>query len=58
MKNKNDIFLNKQYKVWTMQQACMRPGALEILAKPSRMSNTLFYPNGRTVYAPFKENAL
>ena len=47
---KNDVFLNKQYKSWTMKSACQRPGALEVLAKPSRMVNTLFYPDGSTKY--------
>ena len=51
-KVKDDIFLNKQYKGWTMKSACHRPGALEVLEKPSRMANTLFYPNGDTKYDP------
>ena len=51
-KVKNDIFLNKQYKSWTMQSACQRVGALDILAKPSRMTNTLFFPDGSTKHDP------
>lgn len=51
-KVKDDIFLNKQFKSWTMQSACQRVGALDILSKPSRMANTLFYPNGEVKYDP------
>jgi len=42
----------KQYKSWTMQSASTRTGALDILSKPSRIVNTLFYPNGDTKYDP------
>ena len=52
MDNKINSFSFKQYKNWTMKNACMRPGALEMLEKPSRMTNTLFYPNGETKYDP------
>ena len=49
---KNDEFSFKQYKSWTMQSACQRVGALDILSKPSRMTNTLFFPNGSTKHDP------
>ena len=52
MKNKDDVFENKKYKMWTMKESCLRIGALEVLAKPSRMANTLFYPAGHIEYAP------
>lgn len=32
-----------------MPKLPIRPGATEILAKPSRIGNTLFYPDGRVV---------
>lgn len=36
-------------KTKTLQQMVHRPGALEVLNMPSRMANTLFYPDGRVV---------
>lgn len=47
-----DVFSFKQYQSWTLEQASSRTGALDILAKPSRIANTLFYPNGDTKYDP------
>ena len=29
-----------------MRKVATRPGALDVLDKPSRMANTLFFPNG------------
>lgn len=45
---KSDKYSFKQYKNWTLEQASTRKGALDILSKPSRIVNTLFYPNGST----------
>jgi hypothetical protein len=45
----------KEYKGFTLQQVCHRKGALDILLNPSRMSNTLFYPNGKVEYAPISK---
>jgi len=36
-------------KVKTMKQIVHRVGALEVLEMPSRMGNTLYYPDGRVV---------
>ena len=36
-------------KVKTMRQMVHRVGALEVLEMPSRMANTLYYPDGRVV---------
>lgn len=47
-----DVFNFKQYKSWTLEQASTRKGALDILSNPSRMANTLFYPNGEVKYDP------
>jgi hypothetical protein len=46
-KNKIEkLVSSKALKMFTLEQVAMRPNSLTILAKPSRMSNTLFYPNG------------
>ena len=37
---------SKQLKIFTLEQAAMRQNSLNILAMPSRMANTLYYPNG------------
>jgi hypothetical protein len=36
-------------KTKTMRQMVHRVGALEVLEMPSRMANTLYYPDGRVV---------
>jgi hypothetical protein len=36
-------------KMQSMRHTVHRPGALEVLAMPSRMGGTLFYPDGRKV---------
>ena len=47
MKKKPErLVSSKQLKMFTLEQAAMRPHSLDILAKPSRMANTLYYPNG------------
>ena len=47
-----DVFNFTQYKSWTMKTACHRKGGLKVLQNPSRMANTLFYPNGEVKYDP------
>jgi hypothetical protein len=47
-KNKVEkLVSSKRLKMFTLEQAAMRPNSLTILAKPSRMANTLYYPDGR-----------
>lgn len=49
MKKKTErLVSSKQLKMFTLEQAAMRPNSLDILAMPSRMANTLYYPNGKT----------
>jgi hypothetical protein len=46
-KNKIEkLVSSKTLKMFTLEQVAMRPNSLTILAKPSRMANALFYPNG------------
>jgi len=40
------------YKGMMLKQIAMRPNSMRILEKPSRIHNTLYYPNGTTT----KEN--
>lgn len=47
-----NTFSFTQYKSWTIEQASTRKGALWLLAKPSRIANTLFYPNGDIKHDP------
>jgi hypothetical protein len=35
-----------EYRGLNMQTIAMRPGALDVLNRPSRVRNTLFFPNG------------
>jgi hypothetical protein len=35
-----------EYRGINMQTIAMRPGALEVLNKPSRVQGTLYFPNG------------
>ena len=47
-KNKVEkLVSSKRLKMFTLEQAAMRPNCLNILKKPSRMANSLFYPDGR-----------
>jgi hypothetical protein len=47
-KNKVEkLVSSKTLKMFTLEQVAMRPNCLVILQKPSRMSNSLFYPDGR-----------
>ena len=47
----------KEYKGFTLEQMCHRTGSLKILSNPSRMNNTLFYPNGEKKFEPHKKLA-
>jgi hypothetical protein len=47
-KNKVEkLVSSKTLKLFTLEQAAMRPNCLTILKQPSRMANSLFYPDGR-----------
>jgi len=41
------VLFRRTLKYITLEQSCLRPGALEILKAPSRISHTLFYPSGK-----------
>jgi len=42
-------FKKGMYKGMMLKQIAMRPNCMVILSKPSRVVNTLFYPDGRVV---------
>lgn len=44
----------KEYKGFSLTQVCYRIGSLKILSNPSRMHNTLHYPNGEKKFDPHK----
>jgi len=47
---RNPSAFNKgNYKGLSMSKVAMRPNALVMLSKPSRIGDVLFYPNGDTV---------
>lgn len=48
----------KEYKGFTLAQVCHRTGSLTILSNPSRMHNTLHYPNGEKKFDPNKTLAI
>jgi len=48
---------SRLYKGFTLQQCSTRPGALNILAMPSRICNTYFYPDGRVLTGEQREQA-
>jgi len=43
------LYARPLLKSKTMRQMVHRAGALEVLDMPSRMANTLYYPDGRVV---------
>ena len=47
---KIDKFDRPAYKGFTLAQAAMRPNSLKVLEKPSRIVNSLLYPDGRLVW--------
>lgn len=47
----------KEYKGFSLKDICRRQGALEVLKNPSRMNNTLYYPDGKTKFEPIKRLA-
>lgn len=49
VKEPEPIWARPTYKGKSMEQIVHRVGALEVLSMPSRMGNTLVYPNGKTV---------
>jgi hypothetical protein len=50
MKEKIDYMKQPDYKGFTLEQCATRPNSLDLLYKPSRIENTLFYPDGRIEY--------
>lgn len=42
-----DPWSKGKLKTTPMNQIATRPGSMEILNKPSRIANTLFYPDGK-----------
>lgn len=51
--NTFNVMMRPPLRGITMERIVLRPGSLDVLAKPSRIGNTLFYPEGRreVVYA-------
>jgi len=47
MSEKIDYMERPEYKGFTLEQCATRPNSLDLLYKPSRIENTLFYPDGR-----------
>lgn len=43
-----DRFNKGQYKGMKLSAIATRPNSMDILRKPSRIHNTLFYPDGTT----------
>jgi hypothetical protein len=50
MSEKIDYMKRPEYKGFTLEQCATRPNSLDLLYKPSRIANTLFYPDGRIEY--------
>jgi hypothetical protein len=42
-------FKKGMYKGMVLERIATRPGCMDILSKPSRVINTLFYPDGRVI---------
>jgi len=42
-------FKKGMYRGLTLKQIATRPNCMDILSKPSRVVNTLFYPDGRVI---------
>lgn len=45
--NTFNVMMRPALRGMTMAKIVLRPGSLDVLAKPSRIGNTLFYPDGR-----------
>ena len=45
-RKKDAYWLHPVYKGFKLADVVFRPGALVMLEKPSRMCNTLYFPNG------------
>jgi hypothetical protein len=50
MSEKIDLMKRPDYKGFTLEQCATRPNSLDILKNPSRIDNSLFYPDGRIEY--------
>jgi hypothetical protein len=49
MKKKQDTISKFDRPAYKPPKTFVRPGSMTVLKAPSRMSNTLFYPDGRIV---------
>ena len=48
LRKKIPVFIRQTtYKGFTLEDAANRPGSLKVLSYPSRIAQTLFYPDGR-----------
>jgi hypothetical protein len=47
MKKKQDTISKFDRPPYKPPKTVVRPGSMDVLAAPSRMANTLFYPNGK-----------
>jgi hypothetical protein len=50
MKKKTDKISKFDRPAYVPPKRFVRPGSMDVLAAPSRMANTLFYPDGTTKY--------
>jgi hypothetical protein len=47
---KKDIINKFDRPAYVPPKTFVRPGSMTVLKAPSRMANTLYYPDGRVVY--------
>lgn len=45
--NTFNVLTRSALRGMTLERIVLRPGSLDVLAKPSLMGKTLFYPDGR-----------
>ncbi len=50
MKKKKDTISKFDRPAYVPPKRFVRPGSMTVLEAPSRMANTLFYPDGTTKY--------
>jgi hypothetical protein len=50
MKKKKDTISKFDRPAYVPPKTFVRPGSMTVLEAPSRMANTLFYPDGTTKY--------
>jgi hypothetical protein len=56
MKKKKDTISKFDRPAYKPPKTFVRPGSMDVLAAPSRMANTLFYPDGTTKYDQSSKN--